>query len=165
MPPGQHETTTMRTLDDWFARCAMDFQSPRMRAVHALGIIVTAWAVIAALWTIPPIAPQWFRPGLWAVLAMLAAYGFYRRLARNLAYAMAIAFILGGALAWASYAALGPRPSLVLAVALFALGTAARALAHVRAGHRVPFPMGVMPLVIDPAWLMAQLLRRLGIAY
>jgi uncharacterized membrane protein YGL010W len=123
------------------------------------------WAVIAALWTIPPILPQWFRPGLWAVLAMFLAYLFYHRLSRNLGYAMAIVLVVGGAIAWALYRTLGPRDLLVLAVALFVLAWIGQFVGHAIEGRRPAFFTNIVQLLIGPAWLMGKLMRRMGIAY
>ena len=63
----------MRSVHDWFASYSADHRNPTNRAIHWVCVPVIMWAVIAALWTIPPILPQWFQPGLWAVLAMFAA--------------------------------------------------------------------------------------------
>src|SRR6185437_12356366 len=100
---------------------------------------VIMWAVIAALWTVPPILPQWFKPGLWAVVAMFAAFLFYHRLSRNLGYAMAIVFIVSGAIAWALYGALGPRALLVLAAALFVAAWIGQFVGHAIEGRRPAF--------------------------
>lgn len=155
----------MRTLDDWFAAYAARFPDPAHGAVHALCASAGAFAVIAALWTIPPIAPQWFRPGVWAVLAMFPAYGFYHRLSRNLAYAMAVALIAGGAFARLLYTALGPRTLLALALVLFLLGCAGVAAAGSLRSRARPPGGAAAQLLIGPAWLVAGALRRMGIRY
>ena len=155
----------MRTLDEWFGSYAADHQNPANRAIHWVCVPTIMWAVIAALWTIPPILPNWFKPGLWAVLAMIAAYAFYHRLSRNLGYAMAIAFVVSGAITWALYGVLGPRGLLILAVALFVLAWIGQFIGHAIEGRRPAFLTNIVQLLIGPAWLMGKLMRRLGIAY
>jgi uncharacterized membrane protein YGL010W len=155
----------MRDIHDWFASYSADHQNATNRAIHWVCVPVILWAVIAALWTIPPISPAWFRPGMWAVLAMFLTFLFYRRLSRNLAYAMAIAFIAGGVIAWALYGLLGPRGLLILAIVLFVLAWIGQFIGHAIEGRRPAFLTNVVQLLIGPAWLMGKLLRKLGIAY
>ncbi|HEX7324416.1 MAG TPA: Mpo1-like protein [Rhodanobacteraceae bacterium] len=155
----------MRTVNEWFGSYAADHRNPTNRAIHWVCVPVIMWAVIAALWTIPPIARPWLKQGLWAVLAMVAAYGFYHRLSHNLSYAMAIVFVVSGFIAWALYATLGARGLLALAVVLFVLGWIGQFIGHAIEGHRPAFFTNVVQLLIGPAWLMGKLLRRMGIAY
>ena len=155
----------MRSLDDWFAGYAAGFRDPARGTLHAACASAAAFAVIAALWTIPPLAPQWFRPGVWAVLAMFPAYGFYHRLSRSLAYAMALALIAGGVLAWAMYTLLGPRRLFALAAAVFVAGVIGTVATRAINGRARSFNAMPAQLLIGPAWLMAQWLRRLGIRY
>jgi uncharacterized membrane protein YGL010W len=154
----------MRSVHDWFASYSADHQNPINRAIHWVCVPVILWTVIAALWTIPPIRP-WFRPGLWAVLAMFAAYLFYHRLSRSLGYAMAIVLVAFGAITWASYRALGPRGLLTVAVVLFVLAWIGQFVGHAIEGRRPAFFTNLVQLLIGPAWLAGKLMRRMGIAY
>ncbi len=154
----------MRSIHDWFASYSADHQNPVNRAIHWVCVPVIMWAVIAALWTIPSVT-AWTRQGLWAALAMFAAYLFYHRLSRKLAYAMAIVFIVSGAIAWALYGALGPRDLLILAAVLFVLAWIGQFIGHAIEGRRPAFLTNIVQLLIGPAWLMGKLMRRLGIAY
>lgn len=155
----------MRDIHQWFGSYAGDHRNRTNRAIHWVCVPTIMWAVIAALWTIPPILPQWFRPGLWAVVAMFAAFLFYHRLSRNLGYAMAIVFIVSGAIAWALYGALGPRALLILAAALFAAAWIGQFIGHAIEGRRPAFLANVVQLLIGPAWLMGKLMRKFGIVY
>lgn len=155
----------MRTIHDWFASYSADHQNPTNRAIHWVCVPIIMWAVIAALWTAPPIFPNLFRPGVWAVAAMFFAFLFYHRLSRNLGYAMAIVFAASGAIAWALYGALGPRGLLILAAALFVLAWIGQFVGHAIEGHRPAFFDNIVQLLIGPAWLVAKLMRRMGIAY
>ena len=154
----------MRDIHQWFGSYAADHQNPTNRAIHWVCVPTIMWAVIAALWTIPS-ASAWTRPGLWAVIAMFAAYLFYHRLSHNLGYAMALAFIASGLIAWALYGTLGPRGLLILAVVLFVLAWIGQFVGHAIEGRRPAFLTNVVQLLIGPAWLMGKLMQRLGIAY
>ena len=154
----------MRDIHQWFGSYAADHQNATNRAIHWVCVPVIMWAVIAALWTIPS-ASAWTRPGLWAVIAMFAAYLFYHRLSRNLGYAMALAFIVSGLIAWALYGALGPRGLLILAVVLFVLAWIGQFIGHAIEGHRPAFLTNIVQLLIGPAWLMGKLMRRMGLTY
>ena len=155
----------MREIHQWFGSYADDHQNPANRAIHWVCVPVIMWCVIAALWTIPPVAPQWFRPGMWSVLAMFATFLFYHRLSRNLSWAMALAFIAAGAITWTLYGALGPRSLLILAAVLFVLAWIGQFIGHAIEGRRPAFLTNIVQLLIGPAWLMGKLLRRMGIAY
>jgi uncharacterized membrane protein YGL010W len=96
---------------------------------------------------------------------MFVAFLFYHRLSRKLGWAMALAFIVSGAIAWALYGALGPRNLLVLAAVLFVLAWIGQFIGHAIEGRRPAFLTNVVQLLIGPAWLMGKLMRRLGIAY
>ncbi|MGH8116266.1 MAG: DUF962 domain-containing protein [Rhodanobacteraceae bacterium] len=154
----------MRTIHDWFGSYAADHQNPVNRAIHWLCVPTIMWAVIAALWAAPS-TTAWTQQGAWAVLAMFLAFLFYRRLSRNLAWAMAVAFVVSGAIAWVLYGALGPRGLLILAAVLFVLAWIGQFVGHAIEGHRPAFLDNIVQLLIGPAWLMGKLLRRMGIAY
>ena len=154
----------MRDIHQWFASYAADHQNPTNRAIHWVCVPTIMWAVIAALWTIPSIS-AWTRQGMWAVLAMLAAYFFYHRLSHKLAYAMALVFVVSGFIAAALYGALGPRGLLILAAVLFVLAWIGQFIGHAIEGRRPAFLTNIVQLLIGPAWLMGKLMRRLGIAY
>ncbi len=154
----------MRDIHQWFGSYAADHRNPTNRAIHWVCVPLIMWAIVAALWTIPPVTP-WFRQGLWAVLAMFATFLFYHRLSRNLAWAMALVFIASGAIAWALYGALGPRNLLILAGVLFVLSWIGQFIGHAIEGHRPAFFTNVVQLLIGPAWLMGKLMRRMGIEY
>ncbi|MGH8184737.1 MAG: DUF962 domain-containing protein [Rhodanobacteraceae bacterium] len=154
----------MRSINDWFGSYAADHQNPTNRAIHWVCVPIIMWAVIAALWTVPSIS-AWTRQGMWAVLAMIAAYFFYHRLSHKLAYAMALVFIVSGLIAAALYGALGPRGLLILAAVLFVLAWIGQFIGHAIEGRRPAFLTNIVQLLIGPAWLMGKLMRRFGIAY
>ena len=154
----------MRSIHDWFGSYAADHRNPTNRAIHWVCVPVIMWAVIAALWTIPPIS-AWTQPGLWSVVAMIAAYSFYHRLSRNLSYAMALVFVVSGFIAWALYGALGPRDLLILAIVLFVVAWIGQFVGHAIEGRRPAFFDNIVQLLIGPAWLMGKLMRRVGISY
>lgn len=155
----------MRDVHQWFGSYAEYHRNPTNRAIHWVCVPIIMWAVIAALWTIPPVAPQWFKPGMWAILAMLAAVLFYYRLSRKLGLAMFVVFVASGLIAFALFGALGARSLLILAIVLFVAAWIGQFVGHAIEGKSPAFFTNVVQLLIGPAWLMGKLLRRTGIGY
>ena len=107
-----------RPIDRWFASYSDDHRNPVNQRIHVVAVPAILWSVIALLWCIP--APgTWFLPGVWAALAMFAAWMFYYRNSHLLGTGMLATFVL---LAWATrwlYFHAGPRALLEGAVAVF----------------------------------------------
>jgi uncharacterized membrane protein YGL010W len=78
---------------------------------------------------------------------------------------MALVFIVSGAIVWALYAALGPRPLLILAAVLFVAAWIGQFVGHAIEGRRPAILTNVVQLLIGPAWLTGKLMRRFGIGY
>jgi uncharacterized membrane protein YGL010W len=89
-------TTTQRPIDRWFANYSGDHRNDTNQWIHVFAVPLILWSVIALLWCIPVVG-TWFRPGLWAALAMFFAWAFYYRASRKLGYGMLVVFV---ALAW-----------------------------------------------------------------
>ena len=102
---------------------------------------------------------------LWAGVAMFFALSFYLRLSRPLGFAMLAAFVLLGLITEAMYRALGAGLLMWLAIAVFVLAWIAQFIGHKIEGKRPSFLTDLAYLLIGPAWLVAKILRRLGIAY
>jgi uncharacterized membrane protein YGL010W len=154
----------MRSIHDWFGSYAADHQNRINRAIHWVCVPTIMWCAIAALWTVPVIS-MWMKPGFWAAVAMFLAFLFYYRLSRAIGLAMALVFIMSGAIAWALYDALGPRELLILAVVLFVLAWIGQFIGHAIESRRPSFFTDLAYLLIGPAWLTGKLMRRLGLTY
>ncbi|HZH43310.1 MAG TPA: Mpo1-like protein [Lysobacter sp.] len=153
-----------RPIDRWFAQYSGDHRNRTNQRIHVVAVPAILWSVIALLWCIP--APgTWFRPGIWAALAMLAAWLFYWRASRALGVGMLAAFVLLSALTWALHDALGVRALLYLALGVFAVAWVAQFLGHKIEGRKPSFLTDLVYLLIGPAWVLVKLYRRLGLRY
>ena len=74
-----------RPIDRWFAHYSDDHRNDTNQWIHVFAVPAILWSVVALLWCIP-VAGTWFRPGLWAALAMFGAWMFYFRASRRLGY-------------------------------------------------------------------------------
>ena len=153
-----------RPIDRWFAGYSADHQNPGNQRIHVIAVPAIAWSVIALLWCIPS-PGTWFRPGLWAALAMFGAWMFYYRASRRLGFGMLAAFVL---LAWLTrwlHDSLGSPGLLVLAGAVFVVAWIAQFVGHKIEGRKPSFLTDLTYLLIGPAWVLAKLYRRLGWSY
>ncbi|HET6546035.1 MAG TPA: Mpo1-like protein, partial [Rhodanobacteraceae bacterium] len=82
-----------------------------------------------------------------------------------LAAAMFALLVLLGLVTEGFYRVLGPLHLLWLALAVFAVAWIGQFAGHGLEGRRPSFATDLVYLLVGPAWLMAKLLRRLGISY
>jgi uncharacterized membrane protein YGL010W len=118
--------------------------------------------VIGLLWCIP-VPGDLFRQGLWAALAMFLAWLFYYRATRAIGFGMLAIFV---AMAWLTrwlHDAHGTPGLLRLALGVFVVAWIGQFVGHHFEGRRPSFLTDVSYLLIGPAWLMAKLLRKLGV--
>ena len=104
-----------RRIDRWFAHYSGDHRNETNQRIHVVAVPLILWSVVALLWCIP-VAGAWFRPGLWAALAMFFAWSFYFRSSQRLGYGMLVVFVL---MAWATrwlHETLGTAQLLCLAI-------------------------------------------------
>ena len=85
-----------RRIDRWFAHYSDDHRNATNQRIHVFAVPLILWSVIAMLWCIPVVG-SWFRPGMWAALAMFFAWSFYFRASRRIGYGMLAVFV---AMAW-----------------------------------------------------------------
>jgi len=155
---------TRREVDRWLGNYSEDHRNPTNIAIHWICVPLILWTVIALLWTIP-VPESVGRAGLWAGVAMFSAMMFYLRLSRALAFGMLAAFVLLGLVTEALYRALGPTSLMWLAVGVFVVAWVAQFVGHQIEGKRPSFLTDVAYLLIGPAWIVAKIMRKLGIAY
>jgi len=157
-------TSTERPIDRWFASYSGDHRNDTNQWIHVFAVPLILWSVIALLWCIPVVG-TWFRPGLWAALAMFFAWTFYYRASRRLGYGMLAVFV---AMAWLTrwlHDTLGTTQLLYLAIVVFVLAWIAQFVGHRIEGRKPSFLTDLTYLLIGPAWVLAKLYRRLGWAY
>jgi len=154
---------TRREVDRWLGNYSEDHRNATNILIHWICVPLILWTVIALLWTVP-VPTAIGRPGLWAGVAMFAAMMFYLRLSRTLAFGMLAAFVLLGLLTEALYRALGVQ-LMWLAIAVFVVAWVAQFIGHHIEGRRPAFFRDLAYLLIGPAWIVAKILRKLGVAY
>ena len=153
-----------RSIDRWFDSYSGDHRNATNQLIHLACVPAILWSVIALLWCIPSPASL-FRPGIWAGVAMVAAALFYLRQSRRLGLGMAAAFFVLGLLTRLLHDALGSRDLALLAVAVFVVAWIGQFVGHKIEGKKPSFLTDLTYLLIGPAWVLAKLYRRLGVAY
>lgn len=155
---------TQRDVDRWFASYSGDHRNDTNQWIHVFAVPAILWSVIALLWCIP-VFGTWLQSGIWAALAMFAAWMFYNKMSRPLGLGMLAIFI---ALSWLTrwlYAQLGVSGLLSAAVAVFVVAWIAQFVGHKIEGRKPSFLTDITYLLIGPAWVLAKLYRRLGWKY
>ncbi len=155
---------TERPIDRWFASYSGDHRNDTNQAIHVFAVPAILWSVIALLWCIP-VPITLFKTGLWAALAMFAAWMFYWRASRALGLGMLAVFVL---MAWFTrwlYYGHGVRNLLYAAIAVFVVAWIAQFVGHRIEGRKPSFFTDLTYLLIGPAWVLAKLYRKLGWKY
>ena len=150
-----------RRIDRWFSHYSGDHRNETNQRIHVFAVPLILWSVIAMLWCIPVVG-SWFRPGMWAALAMFFAWSFYFRASRKLGYGMLAVFV---AMAWLTrwlHLALGTTSLFYLAVGVFVVAWIAQFIGHKFEGRKPSFLTDLTYLLIGPAWVLAKLYRRFG---
>ncbi len=153
-----------RPIDRWFASYSGDHVNDTNQAIHMFAVPAILWSVIALLWCIP--APgTLFKPGIWAVVAMFAAWLFYYRASRKLGLGMLAMFVvLAVPTAWL-HGMLGTRGLAYLAIGVFVVAWIAQFIGHKIEGKKPSFLTDLVYLLIGPAWVLSKLYRKLGWSY
>ncbi|NIJ69347.1 Mpo1-like protein [Xanthomonas sp. 60] len=153
-----------RPVDRYFASYSDDHRNRLNQAIHVVAVPAILWSVVALLWCLPPLM-TWFQNGVWAGLAMFAAWCFYNRLSRPLGLGMLVLLFVYGCLCRLLEAEIGLRGLAMVAIGVFVLAWVAQFVGHHLEGRRPSFLTDLTYLLIGPAWVMAKLYRRLGWAY
>jgi uncharacterized membrane protein YGL010W len=140
-----------RNVDRLLERYGEFHRNPMNKAIHWVCVPLIVWSVLGALWSASPVA---------AYVAIGATMVFYLWLSLPLALGM-----LGviGLMVWA-LPLLGSR-ALFVSIAVFVAAWIGQFIGHILEGRKPAFLEDVRSLLIGPVWLLADLYRRLGIAY
>ena len=161
-----HDATPQsRPIDRWFDSYSGDHRNAINQRIHVIAVPAILWSVIALLWCIPVPPGGWFKPGIFAALAMVAASAYYLRASRVLGYGMLAVFVAMSVLTWFVQATYGTRTLLMLAIAVFVVAWIAQFIGHKIEGRKPSFLTDLTYLLIGPAWVLAKGLRKLGIAW
>ncbi len=157
-------TDTRREVERWLGNYSEDHRNPTNILIHWICVPAILWSVIALLWVVP-VPPLLGRAGLWAGVAMFAAFVFYLRLSRALAFGMLAVFVVFGLISEALYRALGPAALMWFAVGVFVIAWIGQFIGHKIEGRKPSFLTDLAYLLIGPVWIVAKIMRRLGLAY
>ena len=162
-----HDQADPRPIDRWFASYSDDHRNATNQRIHVVAVPLILWSVIALLWCIPVAEGGLFRPGIWAALAMFAAWLFYFRASRALGLGMAAVFVAMAALTHLLHQSLGTRGLLATAVAVFVVAWIAQFVGHSKRyeGRKPSFFTDLRYLLIGPAWVLAKAYRKLGLRW
>lgn len=153
--PGAH------SMRDWLDGYSRDHQHPIHQLLQWVCVPLLAWSALAMMWAIP--VPQaWFRPGSWAVLAIVLAFTWYWKYSRRLATALLVVLVIFALSCDWLFQQSDPARLLQLGVAVFMTAVIGQFIGYLIEGRRPSFLSDPTYLLIGPAWLMDKLLRRLG---
>ncbi|MDR3386702.1 MAG: DUF962 domain-containing protein [Rudaea sp.] len=162
--PTGSSTDQRREVDRWLGNYSEDHRNSTNILIHWICVPLILWTVVALLWVLP-VPAALGRAGLWSGVAMFLALTFYLRLSRPLGFGMLIAFVALGLITEGLYRSLGPGTLLWLAIGVFVLAWIAQFVGHRIEGKKPSFLTDLAYLLIGPAWIVAKIMRRLGIAY
>lgn len=158
--PAPHD----RPIDRWFTNYSGDHRNGSNQLIHVICVPAILWSVIALLWCIPS-PGTWFRAGLWAGLAMFAAWMFYYRASKKLGLGMLAVFVVLGWLTRWLHDSLGTTNLLTLAIGVFVVAWIGQFVGHKIEGRKPSFLTDLTYLLIGPAWVLAKLYRKLRWSY
>jgi len=141
----------MRKVDDLFARYSESHRNPTNKAIHWVCVPLITWSVLALLWAWSPIAAY----GLIGIALVFYAW---------LSPVIAIGMLGVSVVLLYPLTLLGPN-TLAVAVAVFVLAWIGQFIGHKIEGKKPSFLEDIKFLLIGPAWLLAHVYRRVGIAY
>lgn len=162
-----HDDVGARPIDRWFASYSADHRNGTNQVIHVFAVPMILWSVIALLWCIPVAEGGLFRPGIWAAMAMFAAWLFYFRASRTLGLGMAVVFLAMAMLTHVLHARIGAGQLLWLAIGVFVVAWVAQFVGHstLYEGKKPSFLTDLRYLLIGPAWVLAKGYRKLGLRW
>ncbi|MGN6153996.1 MAG: DUF962 domain-containing protein [Lysobacteraceae bacterium] len=156
--------TAERPIDAWFAKYSADHQNETNQAIHYFAVPTILWTVTALLWCIP-VPGTLFGAGAWAAFASFAAWMFYYRASRTLGFGMLAVLVVMLGIDRFLQERIGLSMLLKVAIAVFVVAWIAQFVGHKLEGRKPSFLTDLVYLLIGPAWVLAKVLRRFGIAY
>lgn len=153
-----------RPIDRWFSNYSDDHRNDTNQLIHVFAVPAILWSVVALLWCIP-IFGTLFKSGIWAALAMFAAWMFYNRLSRPIGYGMLVAFFTLGCLCRLIEQNLGLPVLLYSAITVFVVAWIAQFIGHKIEGKKPSFLTDLVYLLIGPIWVLSKFYRKMGWKY
>ena len=156
--------TVERPIDRWFESYSGDHRNDTNQLIHVFAVPAILWSVVALLWCIPMFGTL-FRNGIWAGLAMFAAWVFYNRLSRPIGYGMLVVFFVLGCLCRLIEQRYGLQTLLYSAIAVFVVAWIAQFIGHKIEGKKPSFLTDLVYLMIGPIWVLSKFYRKMGWKY
>ena len=156
--------TLERPIDRWFHSYSGDHRNDTNQLIHVFAVPAILWSVVAMLWCIPVFGTM-FQNGIWAGLAMFAAWTFYNRLSRPIGYGMLVALFTIGCSCRLIDHTYGTRALLYSAIVVFVVAWVAQFIGHKIEGKKPSFFTDLVYLLIGPIWVLAKFYRRMGWKY
>ncbi len=154
----------MRPIQAWFDEYAESHQNATNTAIHWICVPTIYFCVIGLLVSIPPLPVPGIGKLSIAVLAVALVLYFYFVRSKALWLGMSVFSLICLWLAhWLNIHA--HWPLWTISLGLFALAWIGQFIGHHIEGAKPSFLKDLQFLLIGPAWLLAKLYRRLGIAY
>jgi uncharacterized membrane protein YGL010W len=154
----------VRPIQQWFDEYAESHRSPLNVAVHWVAVPLIYFSAVGFLMSVPAPAFRYMDHYLWATLALLAVWVFYMQRSFSLAVGM-VGFSVLCLLACRWLDQHAPWPLWAVCLGIFVLAWTAQFIGHGVEGKKPSFLKDLQFLLIGPAWLMAKLYRKWGIAY
>ena len=156
----------MRSLDSWFDEYGASHRHPTNKAIHWVCVPLIMFAALGLLFALP--RPEWFalagpRFGNWAMLVIVLALAWYALLSWRLALGMLL--VLAAMVAAEHLLVRLPWPAWRSSAAIFVAAWIGQFVGHEIEGRKPSFLKDLAFLLVGPAWLLAAVYRRLGIAY
>jgi len=154
----------MRQIDNLLYQYSSDHQNKTNQSIHLVCVPLILWSVTAMLWCIP-VPSALANPGLWCGLAMFAAFAYYWRLSKPLAFGLLLIFTMVGFLNRWIMDTYGLRLLMQLAVRVFVVAWIGQFIGHKIEGKRPSFFTDLVYLLIGPMWTLNKLYARLGVGH
>lgn len=156
--------TAERPIDAWFAKYSDDHQNQTNQKIHFIAVPTILWTVTALLWCVP-VPGTLFGAGAWAAFASFAAWMFYYRASRTLGFGMLAVLVVMLGIDRYLQERIGLSMLLKVAIAVFVIAWIAQFVGHKLEGKKPSFLTDLVYLLIGPAWVLAKVMRRFGLAY
>ncbi|HXX85159.1 MAG TPA: Mpo1-like protein [Casimicrobiaceae bacterium] len=141
----------MSRAEALFERYGEYHRNPTNKAIHWACVPLIVWSLLGMLWAASPFA---------VYAAILLAMAFYVWLPLSIAVGMLLMLVVMAYL----LTLLGPQV-LVVSVGVFVVAWIGQFIGHAVEGRRPAFFEDIRSLLVGPAWVLAEMYRRLGIAY
>ena len=155
-----------RSIDLHLARYADQYGGAHGRRIHGIAGFAILWSLVALLWCIP-VPGTLARTGIWAALAMFAAWMFYNRLSRPIGYGMLAIFFTMACVCRLIEQTFGVQALLLTAIAVFVGAWIAQFIGHSKRyeGKKPSFFTDLTYLLIGPIWVLSKFYRKMGWKY